>query len=560
MRDMLFASLPSEWKEAYEAGIFTEFMEQRTPGHTAGGERIFRRGLLDIIDEINAKIGKLDPSSPHYNDELQELEAMRVVSEAMIAYANRYAKALQRLAEEEKNDPSRKKELEQMAEICSWVPAHAPRTFWEALQHYWFIHVGITYELNPWDSFTPGRLDQHLYPFYRTDLERKFLTRETAKELLESFWLKFNNQPSVPKVGVTLEESFTYNDFSKINIGGLKEDGSDGVNELSYVILEVLDEMKTMQPNTAVLLSGKNPERFLRKALRVVAPGFGEPPLFNFDGAMVKMLSKGKSLADSRACGVSGCVETGAFGKEAYILTGYLNLPKILEIALNNGVDPESGRKIGVKTGDSFASYNDLWIAFVTQLRHFIRIKSQGNDVIEEMYSRYLPAPFLSLWIDDCVKNAKDYNSGGTRYNTSYIQVVGLGTLADSLASLKYNVFEKKLFDQSEVLLALRNDFEGREVMRQIFLNKTPKYGNDDDYADDIAKEIVDACVEVIESFPPTPTRKASRRALFLPTTAHVYFGKVTGATPDGRKSGMPVSEGVSPVQGVDKKGIARRL
>ena len=558
MRDMLFALLPAEWKAAYEAGIFTEFMEQRTPGHTAGGERIFRIGLLDLIDEIRAKISELHPSSIHY-DELQEQEAMLVVSEAMIAYANRYAKALQKLAEEE-DDPSRKKELEQMAEICSWVPAHAPRTFWEALQHYWFIHVGITYELNPWDSFTPGRLDQHLYPFYRRDLEQKILTGEMAKELLESFWLKFNNQPSVPKVGVTLEESFTYNDFSKINIGGLKEDGSDAVNELSYLILEVLDEMKTMQPNAAVLLSGKNPERFLRKALRVVAPGFGEPPLFNFDGAMVKMLSKGKSLADSRACGVSGCVETGAFGKEAYILTGYLNLPKILEIALNNGVDPNSGKRIGLETGDgngSFENYDALWTAFVAQLRHFIRIKSEGNDVIEEMYSRHLPAPFLSLWIDDCVKNARDYNSGGTRYNTSYIQVVGLGTLADSLASLKYNVFDRKLFDQSEVLLALRQDFEGHDVMKQRFVNKTPKYGNDDDYVDDIAKRIVDVCVQIIESFPPTPTRRASRRALFLPTTAHVYFGKVTGATPDGRKSGIPVSEGVSPVQGVDKKGIA---
>ncbi len=557
MRDIMFSLLSSEWKDAYDAGIFTEFMEQRTPGHTAGGGRIFKTGLLDIIDEIRAKVGELDHSASRYEVELSELEAMRVVSEAMIAYADRYSRELKRLARKEENS-SRKRELEQMAEICSWVPAHAPRTFWEALQHYWFIHVGITYELNPWDSFTPGRFDQHLFPFYKKEIESKALTRETAKELLELFWLKFNNQPSVPKVGVTLEESFTYNDFSKINIGGLKEDGSDGVNELSYLLLEVLDEMKTMQPNTAILLSAKNPERFLRKALRVLAPGFGEPPLFNFDGAIVKMLSKGKSLVDSRACGVSGCVETGAFGKEAYILTGYLNLPKILELALNNGICPKTGKKIGAATGENFHSYEDIWNAFVTQLRHFIRMKSEGNDIIEELYSRYLPAPFLSLWIEDCVKNAKDYNSGGTRYNTSYIQVVGLGTLADSLASLKCNVFERKIFDQSEVLSALRNDFQGPyETMRQVFLNKTPKYGNDDDYVDDIAKRIVDTCVEIIESFPPTATRNASRRALFLPTTSHVYFGKMTGASSDGRKSGTPVSEGVSPAQGADKNGIA---
>ncbi|MHA1617272.1 MAG: pyruvate formate lyase family protein, partial [Candidatus Njordarchaeales archaeon] len=404
-----------------------------------------------------------------------------------------------------------------------------------------------------------GRLDQHLYPFYKRDIEEGRLTREKAKELLEAFWIKFNNQPAVPKVGVTLEESFTYNDFSKINLGGLKQEGTDAVNELSYLILEVLDEMRTMQPNTAVLISSKNPDRFLIKALKVVAPGFGEPPLFNFDGVLTKMLRQGKTLEDARKCGVSGCVETGAFGKEAYILTGYLNLPKILEITLNNGVDPRTGKKIGIETGDprKFASFEELLEAFIKQLKHFISIKIKGNDIIETLYAKYLPVPFLSLWIEDCVKNAKDYNAGGARYNTSYIQVVGLGTLTDCLASLKYNVFEKKLFTMEEVLNALSRNYEGHEIMRQIFLNKTPKYGNDDDYADEIAKRIVDVVVEIIESHPPTPIRKASRRAYFLPTTVHIYFGKVTGATPDGRKAGKPLSEGVSPVQGMDRKGIA---
>ena len=314
-----------------------------------------------------------------------------------------------------------------------------------------------------------------------------------------------------------------------------------------------------MQPNTAILISRKNPDRFLIKALKVVAPGFGEPPLFNFDDALIKMLRQGKTLEDARKCGVSGCVETGAFGKEAYILTGYLNLPKILEITLNNGVDPRTGKKIGIETGDprKFTTFQELFEAFTRQLKHFTSIKIKGNDIIETLYAKYLPVPFLSLWIEDCVKNAKDYNAGGARYNTSYIQVVGLGTLTDCLASLKYNVFEKKLFTMDEVLNALSRNYEEHEIMRQIFLNKTPKYGNDDDYADEIAKKIVDVVVEIIESYPPTLIRKASRRAYFLPTTVHIYFGKVTGATPDGRKAGKPLSEGVSPVQGMDRKGIA---
>jgi pyruvate formate-lyase/glycerol dehydratase family glycyl radical enzyme len=559
MRDLIFRNLPKEWIEAYEAGVWTEFMEQRAPGHTAGGERIFKMGILDVKKEIAEVMQSLDPSDPEYYEKLNELRAMDIAADALLIYARRYAEKLEKMAAEEK-DPARKEELQKMAEICRWVPAHPPRTFWEALQHYWFIHVGVVYETNPWDSFSPGRIDQHLYPFFKRDLAEGRLTRARAKELLQAFWLKFNNQPAVPKVGVTAEESFTYNDFSKLNLGGLAADGSDAVNELSYLILEVLDEMRTLQPNTAVLISNKTPDRFLHKALEVVAPGFGEPPLFNFDGVIVKMLRQGKTLEDARTAGVSGCVETGAFGKECYILTGYLNLPKILEITLHNGVDPRTGKKIGIETGDprAFQSYEELWNAFLRQLTYFITVKMKGNDIIEALYAHHLPVPFLSLWIEDCVKNAKDYNAGGARYNTQYLQIVGLGTLTNALSALKYHVFERKTFPMEEVLRALDADFAGpHEITRQILLNKSPRYGEDDDYADSIAKAVVDEVVRIVEGFPPTPIRRASRRVYFLPTTVHVYFGKVTGATPDGRKAGTPVSEGVSPVQGTDRKGIA---
>ena len=558
MRDMIFSQLSKEWKDAYEAGIYTEFMEQRAPGHTAGGARIFRVGALDIKKEIHDRLASLDPTDPEDNARLEELKGMDIAADAIITYAGRYAAKLEGIAMVEANE-LRKGELLKMAEVCRWVPAHAPRNFWEALQHYWFVHVGVTYETNPWDAFTPGRLDQHLRDLYRRDLEEGRITRQAAKELLEAFWLKFNNQPAVPKVGVTLEESFTYNDFAKINIGGLKADGSEATNELSYLILEVLDEMRTLQPNTAVLVSNKTPERFVAESLNVVNPGFGEPPFFNFDGIIVKMLRQGKSLKDARESGVSGCVETGALGKEAYILTGYLNMPKILEITLNNGVDPRTGNQIGIPTGDPtrFTGFEELFRAFVEQLKFFVSVKTAGNDVIESLFAEHLPVPFLSLWLEDCVSNAADYNSGGAKYNTNYIQVVGLGTVADSLASLKYNIFEKKRFEMRDVLATIKADYAGNEVMRQTFLNKTPKYGNDDPYVDGLAGRVVDTAIDIIENHPPTPVRKASRRAYFLPTTAHVYFGKVTGATPDGRRAGLPVSEGVSPVQGADRKGIA---
>jgi len=558
MRDLIFSTLSKEWKDAYEAGIFTEFMEQRAPGHTAGGRRIYEIGVMDIKKEIHVAAAALNHSDPGYSSKLEELKAMEIAADAILAYANRYASKLEDMARLEP-DEVRKGELSRMAEICRWVPAHAPRNFWEGLQHYWFVHVGVTYETNPWDSFTPGRLDQHLHELYGQDVAGRKMTRQMAKELLEAFWLKFNNQPAVPKVGVTLEESFTYNDFSKVNIGGLRADGSDAVNELSYLILEVLDGMRTLQPNTAVLVSGRSPERFVVEALKVVTPGFGEPPFFNFDGVVVKMLRQGKTLKDARESGVSGCIETGALGKEAYVLTGYLNLPKILEITLNNGIDPRTGKRIGVTTGNpkDYSTFEELFGAFIEQLKFFVSVKIAGNDVIESLYAEHLPVPFLSLWLNDCVGKATDYNSGGTRYNTSYIQVVGLGTVADSLASIRYNVYEKKSFGMEEVLAALAKDYEGEEAIRQTFLNKTPKYGNDDPPADVIASDIVDAANDIIEGHPPTPIRGASRRVYFLPTTAHVYFGRVTGATPDGRRAGLPVSEGVSPVQGADRKGIA---
>ena len=415
MRDIIFQSLPREWIDAYEAGIWTEFMEQRAPGHTSGGSRVFQTGVLEIKKRIVEKMQELSPGDSDYFEKMEELKAMDIAADAIMIYARRYATELKKIAQEEPN-PSRRAELLQMAEICEKVPAHAPETFWEALQHYWFIHVGVTYETNPWDSFTPGRLDQHLYPFFVRDIEEGRLTRDRARELLQAFWLKFNNQPSVPKVKITAEESFTYNDFSKINLGGLRADGWDAVNELSYLILEVLDEMKTLQPNTAVLISDKNPDEFLIKALQVASSGFGEPPFFNYDGVIVKMLRQGKTLEDAREAGVSGCVETGALGKEAYILTGYFNLPKVLEITLHSGVDPRTGRQIGLKTKTP-ETFEELQKTLDDQLRYFIDLKIKGNDIIESLYARYLPVPFLSLWIERLCGESQRLQCG-ERYTT----------------------------------------------------------------------------------------------------------------------------------------------
>ncbi|MFX0020794.1 MAG: trans-4-hydroxy-L-proline dehydratase [Candidatus Hermodarchaeota archaeon] len=554
IRDKIFSKVDPEWINAYEAGIFTEFMEQRAPGHTVAGKNIWKKGILDFKQEIRHSIERLDfYNDPNAYNKREQLIAMDIVADAIINYAARYSKEANRLASME-SEPNRKRELEKISEICSNVPKRAPKTFWEALQHYWFIHLSVITEYNTWDSFNPGRLDQHLYPFYKIDIDNGILKKEEAIELLQAFWIKFNNQPAPPKVGVTAEESNTYTDFCNINIGGLKEDGSDGVNEISYMLLDVIEEMRIVQPSSNVQISKKTPDKFLKRALEIIKTGFGQPSVFNADAIIQELVRQGKSIIDARNGGASGCVESGAFGKEAYILTGYFNLVKILEITLHNGFDPLTKKQIGLKTGDptTFETYDDLFEAYANQIKHFVDIKIKGNQIIERIWAQN-PAPFLSVLIDDCIKNGKDYNGGGAKYNTSYIQIVGMGSVTDCLSSLKYNVFDKKIISMEDMVKVLDKDFEGYESIHQKLLYKTPKYGNDDDYADSITTQVFEIVYNAIDNRP--NTKGGVHRINLLPTTVHVYFGQVTGATPDGRKAYMPLSEGISPVQGMDIKG-----
>jgi len=554
-RDRIMDNMTPEWKTAYTAGVFTEFQEQRAPGHTVLGYKLFKTGFLQLKEEIKTAIEKLDfYTDPEALDKLEELKAMEIAADAIIMYANRNADALEELAKTEK-DPDRILELKEMAKICRKVPAQAPETFHEMLQHYWFIHLGVVTELNPWDSFNPGRLDQHLFPLYQEQMKNGSLSSKRTTELLQAFWVKFNNHPAPPKMGITALESNTYTDFALINLGGVKPDGSDAVNELTYIILDVIEEMRLLQPSSMVQISKKNPDRFIHRALRITKTGFGQPSYFNTDAIIQELLNQGKSLMDARNGGASGCVETGAFGTESYWLTGYFNLTKVLEITLNNGNDPRTGDKIGLETGnpDSFTDFEDLLNAYQKQLNYFIDIKIKGNVIIERIFGKYLPVPFLSLLIEDCIDNGKDYNTGGARYNTSYVQGVGLGSITDILTSIQYHIYDQKKYSWKEITTAIKNNFDGYETMQYNFIYQTPKYGNDDDYADQHATSIFNMFLQAVDGRP-TP-RGGKFRINMLPTTSHVYFGSVIGAMADGRKAYEPLSEGISPFQGTDLYG-----
>lgn len=555
MRERIFSHVPPEWKSAYEAGLFTEFMEQRAPGHTALDGKIYRKGMLDFKREIEEQIQKLDfLNDQEATDKLEELKAMAISCDAVIVFAERHAQLAKKMAASETN-PQREAELKKIAEVCRHVPARAPRNFWEAIQMYWFVHLGTITELNGWDAMNPGHFDQHLQPFYENDVDAGNLTREAAKELLSCFWIKVNNHPAPPKVGITARESGTYNDFTNINIGGIQPDGSDAVNEVSYLLLEVAEELHILQPGNSVHISAQTPDKFLNSAIKVIRRGHGFPSVFNPDVYVKELLRQGKSLQDAREGGCSGCIEVGAFGKEAFLLTGYLNVPKILEVTLNNGVDPLTGRKAGIETGNplAFKNFEELYQAFLKQLHFVVEQKIRVSNYIDRMFAKYAPAPFLSVVIDDCISKGKDYYNGGPRYNTSYIQCTGLGTVSDSLAVLKKHVFEEKTVNLGDLLDALKNNFEGDERLRQLILNRTSFFGNDDEYADEIAVRMYNDLLAAIDGKP--NIKGETYHVNMLSTTCHVYFGKMLGASPNGRLAGKPISDGTSPSHGADTHG-----
>ena len=554
-RERIFNHVSKEWEEAYHAGVFTEFMEQRAAGHTAMDGKMYHEGLLDVKARIEKRISELDYIyDPEATDKQQELEAMAISCDAAILFAERHAALAEEKAAKEQN-PQRKKELEKIADVCRWVPAHAPRDLWEAIQMYWFVHLGTVTELNGWDSMNPGHIDQHLWPFYQKGIEDGTLTRDKAKELLSCLWIKFNNQPAPPKVGVTALESGTYNDFTNINIGGVDRNGENATNDLSYMILEIQEELHELQPGLSIHIAQNTPDEFLLEGIKVIRQGHGYPSIFNPDTYVQEMVRAGKTIEDAREGGCSGCIEVGAFGKEAYLLTGYLNTPKILEITLNNGIDPQTGKKLGLETGDprSFKTFEELYEAWHKQMVYFVNLKLSVNNYIERMFSLYAPATFLSLYIDDCIEKGKDYYSGGARYNTTYIQCTGLGTITDCFTTLKKHVFEDKRYTMEEMLDVCASNWENGEKMRQYIRNHTPFFGNDDAYADTIAVRVYDDLVKAIEGRP--NTRGGKTQLNMLSTTCHNYFGSVCGATPNGRFAHFAISDGTSPAHGSDSHG-----
>jgi len=549
----IMEAVPKEVKDTIDEGVFFHYYLNRTIGHiTVNYEKVIRKGLNQIKREIEEELANVDFEQRECFKKMNLLKAMLIVSDATVKFAKRYADEARRLAKLEVR-PNRRVELERIGEVCDHVPANPARTFHEALQSFWFTHLILNLETNSY-AISPGRFDQYMYPYYQRDCGDGRLSKEDAKELLECLWVKFN-ELTVAKEGGTAKASITYADFQNLNLGGQTPEGLDATNELSYLCLDVAAELRLIQPQLSVLISSKTPHAFLMKACEVIRMGFGMPAVFNDDEKTMSMLDKGKTLEDARMGSINGCVEPCVQGKENMASSGYLNLAKCLELVLNDGVNPLSRKQIGPRTGDptQFKSFNDLMEAFRRQVEHFVNVKVMYDSVARRVYAEFCPVPFTSMLIDGCIEKGRDYHDGGALYNLPMICGVGTGTTADSLAAIKKLVLEDKLCSMAELLEALRSNFNGREKLKQMLMNRAPKYGNDDDYVDFLAREIVDLFCRELRRH--RNSEGVPYAANMIPTTTHIYFGELTGATPDGRKAREPLSEGVSPVQGKDVKG-----
>jgi pyruvate formate-lyase/glycerol dehydratase family glycyl radical enzyme len=475
-----------------------------------------------------------------------------MVADAAIAFSHRYAAVASDLAAR-CDDPTRRDELESISHICRRVPEYPAETLHEALQSFWFIHLILNLESNSY-AISPGRFCQYIYPFYQADLEKGDIDESRAQELINCLWIKFN-EITVVKAGATAKASNTYVDFQNLNIGGLRADGRDGTNAVSYFCLNALDALKLPQPQLSCLISSKTDKHFLMRACEVVRAGTGMPAMFNDDVKVISLLSSGKTLIDARNGGVNGCVEVNAQGCDNMASTGYVNLVKCLELALNDGVSMTSGKQLGPRTGKvaSFNTFKDVWDAFAQQLRAAVALKVSYDDAARQVFSEHCPVVFTSLVMDDCIGKGKDFHQGGARYNAPMMCGVGLGTLSDSLAAIQEFCFSTGQYRLSQIHEALMDNFVSQPLLQKQLWKNGPKFGNNDDRVDQLAADTVNLFSEILKVH--VNAYDEAYRANMIPTTTHIPMGHATAATPDGRFAGAPLSEGVSPVQGQDISG-----
>ncbi len=551
--DRIHAAVAPEIWKADDRGVIYNYFRSRTIGHfQAAYDKVLAKGMEGIIADVERALAGLDAQAADCLRKRQFLESVILACRGAVRFAGRYAAEARRLAGMEA-DPVRRAELEQIAGILTRVPARPAETFREALQSFWITHLVLNLETSG-HAFGPGRFDQYMYPYFRRSIDGGEITRAQAQELIDCLWVKFD-EITLAKDSGESQTSSSYPDFQNLNIGGLTRGGRDAVNELSFMCLDALAHTLLPQPGLSAQISSVTQPKFLLRCCEVLRLGTGMPAMFNSDVMVLGLVNRGKTLSDARASSLNGCVAAFCDGKDRMASSGYFNLAKALELALNDGADRMTGEPLGPRTGDprAFASFEEVLAAFSAQVEHFVAMKVRYDDIVRAIYAAHCPVPFTSAVIDDCIAAATDWHAGGSRYKIATMSGVAVGTVADALSGIRTHVFEKRTFTMAELIEALDKNWDGREVLRRTLANKTPHYGNDDERADELAVRVQDIFCTAVERH--TDIQGARYWVDLLPTTSHIALGEVTGATPDGRTAGSWLSEGVSPVQGHDKKG-----
>lgn len=536
IHDYLVPNIPQDVELAGEQGFFYHYYLNRSIGHiTVDYEKVLRIGFNGIAAQIQTELAGIDFNNPDSLKKKVVLEGMLISCQAAVRFGLRYSQKAQELAQKE-SDMSRKQELERIAEICSHVPGNAARNFYEALQSFYFVQLILNLETNSY-AISPGRFDQYLYPFFQADLENGMITREQALELIECLWIKLDEFTVVKESG-TAKASNTYVDFQNLNLGGLRPDGLDGTNELSYLCLEATGELRLPQPQVTVLISNLTPKEFLIKTSEVIRMGFGIPAVVNDDAKVLALLDKGRSIEEARGGSINGCVELNIPGKDFMASSGYINLAKCLELVLAKH--------------SQFTSFDQFYAAYCEELEDIVDLKVKYDNIAKQAYALYFPVPFTSMLLDDCILKGRDYHDGGTRYSLPMACGVGTGTVTDSLYLIKKYIFEDTTLTLSDLVAALNANFAGYDDIYSLTQNSL-KYGNGEEAVDELARRLVNSFNEILKkkhSYLGVPYA-----ANMIPTSTHIPLGAQVGATPDGRKAFTPLSEGISPVQGTDKNG-----
>jgi pyruvate formate-lyase/glycerol dehydratase family glycyl radical enzyme len=514
-------------------------------------ERVLERGLLAIADEARGKLQETDDQ-----ERRTFYEAAGTAARAAVNWANRYADEAERLANA---GAANRDELLAIAGACRRVPAYPARTFREALQAIIFVHYATQIEQFE-SALSLGRIDQFLYPFYRADVDAGRLSREDATELLACFYLKLSQSIPLFDSVVTLAFSGLTN-FANTVIGGMNAQGEDVTNELSYLMLETMKRVRSPQPNFGVRLHPCSPRSFRDAVMQAAADGIGNLQLFNDEAIVAALTNRNIPLEDARNYGIIGCVEPAVPNKSFTSSDAALfNLSLCLELALNNGRGRVLSEQLGPATGDpaGFTTIEDVTEAYRAQVEYLVGQMVEGLEGLARAHAERRPVPLASLLTDDCLERGLDLTAGGARYNFTGVQGVGTASIGDSLAAIDRLVFREKRITMSELLAALDSDFAGQEPLRQMLLNKVPKYGNDDDEVDRFARLAAEIYCRAVEKHP------NFRGGWYSPgmysVTMHIVFGMMVGATPDGRRARQPLSQGISPANGRDGHGPTAAL